>query len=661
MTRRRARDLLGHAVAGAAGPILIRALARTLRVRRAGEDHVARARSEGGVLFALWHGRMTPFIAAHRDRGIVGLVSEHRDGEYIARMLTRLGFGVVRGSTTRGGTRALFDMAQRAREGRDLAITPDGPHGPSREVRPGVLALARRAGVVVVPVGVAAGGIRLPTWDRFLVPTPFARAAVVYAEPVRPAGADGADLETESRDLARRIQEATARAEAMVAQPGVAVAAYRLATGAAEVLAAPLLALRARGRDTTWRSRLGRIDGAPRGAVWMHAASVGETLGVEPFAAALRRAIPETPVVLSTMTPTGLAVAGTAMPEFGARFLVPFDFPGAMRRTFDALSPRALILMETELWPNMIAEAHARGIPVAILNARLSTRAWPRYRAARALFAGLLGRVSWIAAQSEADRARFVQLGAPSERVETIGSTKGDARGDAADRDATRRRLGLAARDRVLVFGSARTAEDPIFLDVSARLLARFDDLRILYAPRHVERAPAVRDAMRARLAPLAVPGEAASLAADPNRLPPENGECALLSAWRSAPAAYRFLVVDTIGELRALYSAADVAVVGGSWSGHGGHNPLEPASAGVPVVMGPDRDNVASVFDRLRAAGGAEQAITADDLVQSAARLLSDPAERRRRGDALRDAAGEGAGVADRLVHRLRAHAVLP
>jgi len=691
VSRRRLRDAVGYHLAGLVGPPLVRALGATYRVIVVGPERPENSSSEGSVLLALWHGRLLPIVVTHRGRGVVALVSEHRDGEYIGRVLERVGFRVARGSTTRGGARALFEMAAHARQGRDLAITPDGPRGPRLEVRAGVLAIAQRAGVAIVPTGAGASSAWvLPTWDRFLIPRPWCRVAVVYGEPIRVPPDGGADLETLRALLAERIEDATRRADEIAAgagadeiapgrsgRDGTAVAgsawsrpgipaslsaretvgaplpgagparanrgapvlvAYRALTDLLYALAWPFLRILERLRPDLWATRLGRVNGLPRGATWVHAASVGEIAGARPLLAAIADSPGGAPVVVSTMTVAGRRVAGTGGPAVAGAFLAPFDFRRAVGRALDALAPRALVLLETELWPNLLVEAARRRIPIVIANGRISDRTAGRYGLLRPLFAPALATVSWIGAQTERDRERFVALGAPPASVEVVGSSKEDARGaETAGRDERRRGLGLGGDDVLLVFGSARSAEDDVFLPVAKRLLDAHPALHVLYAPRHVERVGAL-------LARMAEGG----IAARP------------LTAWRRARGPERAIVLDTIGELAALYGAADVAVVGGSFSRHGGHNPLEPARWGVPVVMGPSRENVREAWEWLAASGGAEAAADGEALGRALARLVGSAAERARRGVALRAAVEGRSSVTRRIVAALVERGVL-
>ncbi|MCG6955395.1 MAG: lysophospholipid acyltransferase family protein [Gemmatimonadetes bacterium] len=203
-------------VAGVLGMGFIGALFATIRVRRSGADHYERFRREGKpVVFVVWHGQMLPLVHAHRNEGIVVLVSEHADGEYITRVLHRHGFGTARGSSTRGATRGLKGLIREARAGRDLALTPDGPKGPAREFKPGALAVAQVTGLPVIPLAVGASSAwRLTSWDGFLVPRPFSRVHVAYGEPLwvpREAGRD--ELDGMAIDVGRELDRLTALVE----------------------------------------------------------------------------------------------------------------------------------------------------------------------------------------------------------------------------------------------------------------------------------------------------------------------------------------------------------------------------------------------------------------------------------------------------------------
>jgi lysophospholipid acyltransferase (LPLAT)-like uncharacterized protein len=198
------------------GPLLIRLLGVTLRVERSGVGNIAKARSlSSKVIFAVWHGSLFLLTYVHRNEGIDVLVSTHQDGEYIARVITGLGFGTVRGSSTRGGARAVFKLTGEAAGKHDIGITPDGPRGPREHCRPGVIYLAKRNRMPVVPIGVShKPSLVLSSWDRFMIPLPFARCMIVYGEPVvYDAAMSQESIEAAARDLEKRIAAAVEEAD----------------------------------------------------------------------------------------------------------------------------------------------------------------------------------------------------------------------------------------------------------------------------------------------------------------------------------------------------------------------------------------------------------------------------------------------------------------
>lgn len=209
--------------AGVLGRGVLGSLFATVRCRREGERHYTRLRAQGTpVIFVFWHGRLLPLAHYHRNQGVVVLVSEHADGEYITRIIRHYGFGTARGSSTRGGVRGLKALVRQARRGRDLAITPDGPRGPAGEVKLGVLAAARLTGLPIVPV--SAGASRawtLPSWDRFLVPKPFSRIRIAYGPPRRvPRDAGQEELIREAEALQRELDRLTSRVDGRVTTGG---------------------------------------------------------------------------------------------------------------------------------------------------------------------------------------------------------------------------------------------------------------------------------------------------------------------------------------------------------------------------------------------------------------------------------------------------------
>lgn len=364
------------------------------------------------------------------------------------------------------------------------------------------------------------------------------------------------------------------------------IALYSALFGAALVLTAPVWVWRmlrqGRYREGL-RERLGVVRPAlaaaaqGRQTIWFHAVSVGETMAAVPLIAALERALPGALLLLSTTTPTGQAVARERL---GADrvFFYPLDAAFAVRPWLRTLGPALLVLMESELWPRMLSECVRAGVPVAVVNARVSDRSLPRYLALRRLWTSLLAKVSLLLAQSATDRDRWLAIGAPPERTGFAGNLKYDV--PLADHTPLVQLLlrSLPPGVPVLVAGSTHPGEDEL-------LLACNEVAHVLVlAPRHPQRAEHV-----------------ALLATAAGRTP------TLLTTWRLAPRALSpadVLIVDTVGELAGLYALATLAFVGGSLVPNGGHNPLEPARFSVPVIVGPHTENFRDIVATMQAAG---------------------------------------------------------
>jgi|GEM_PF-1182422 3-deoxy-D-manno-octulosonic-acid transferase len=310
------------------------------------------------------------------------------------------------------------------------------------------------------------------------------------------------------------------------------------------------------------RARTGRLPAAGRGAIWLHGASAGEMAAALRLIAVLRQHGYRFPAVLTAANRAGVDyVLRVAAPDTFAA-LVPWDVPRWIRRAFDLWQPAALFLIETELWPRLVFEAHRRGRPVLALSARIYPGDMPRYRAIRSLIAPTIRRLSRILAQNETERARFITLGADAQRCVAAGNLKAlpeiAQNGASVLRDA----LGLAPAQPLVVFGSVHNAELPLVFDAIAAV--RTQQVRFVVAPRHRRDASVALRQASAR-------GLAAVLR---SRLPPGQG-------WRGV------LVLDTMGELRNFYAIATLAVIGGGFGKFGGHNPFEALHSGVPVLFG--------------------------------------------------------------------------
>lgn len=401
---------------------------------------------------------------------------------------------------------------------------------------------------------------------------------------------------------------------------------------------APYFALRMVGSERYRAGLAERLSRLPSGLrrvgarrpIWIHAVSVGETRSIEPLVEELHRARPDVPIVISTVTRTGQGLA-RRIPHVAATFYLPLELAWIVRRVFRIVRPRLLVLVDTELWPAVLDRAYREAVPVALLNARVSDRSWPRYRRLRGFFAPLIAGLTRILAQSQEDAARLLALGADAARLEVLGSTKYDAvpARDPRLRARWREQLGLSAEQFLIVAGSTFPGEESLILSAARNLPGH---VRLVLAPRHPERAGEVA-------------GEIERAGARPCRLSRRQGE-----AW---PAG-EVVVVDTLGQLRELYAAADLAIVGKSLLEHGGQNPIEPAGQGVAIVTGPFMENFRETMELLRDAGGVVQLDGEAELAATLARLCASREECLRLGENALAAIETRRGVSRRAARQL-------
>ncbi|RMG56175.1 MAG: 3-deoxy-D-manno-octulosonic acid transferase [Gammaproteobacteria bacterium] len=400
------------------------------------------------------------------------------------------------------------------------------------------------------------------------------------------------------------------------------------------LLPAALLRLWLRGRRNPayrlrWAERLGQVPplpDAPR--IWLHAVSVGETIAAAPLLRRLQGELPGYQWLVSTTTPTGSEQVLRLFGNEVAHHYLPWDLPEAVARFLDRTRPALLLVMETEIWPNLFAACRRRDIPVCIVNARLSERSLRGYRRIRPLVAEALSSVR-VLAQSEADAGRFRSLGAPDVRV--TGNLKFDLE-IPATATATGEALRLALGHRpVWVAGSTHEGEDAQVLEAHQRLLEDFPDALLILVPRHPERFDDVARQIEAR--GLAFRRRSSGAL-------PGGGDSVYLG--------------DTLGELLAFYAAADVAFVGGSLVPHGGHNPLEPAALGVPVITGPHWHNFAAIYPALLEQGAAFEVGGAEALAAALQHCLGDPVARDRAGEAGRQFVETNRGALQRTLEAL-------
>ena len=388
---------------------------------------------------------------------------------------------------------------------------------------------------------------------------------------------------------------------------GMLAKAYAIATTlAAPVVATGLLAFR-RGR-VRFRERLGGWGSIPGAPWWFHGASVGEVQGLSPVLRLLKQEKPAEQVLLTCTSPTGLE-RGNSLADFTR--LMPIDAPFLVRRALRAVTPKHFVIAETELWPELMRQALEQKVPISIVNGRISdyTERW--YSRFGALFWPIVSQCSLICVPDEQQRERFVALGAPPERVHVTGHTKYDVAPRFSAQDARERCRaslfgGLSASSRILVLGSVRPDEEPWWLDACAEAWSAGHDLRLVVVPRHQEKFSLFASRLKARSIEFVRWSE----------LGP--GE----------PARGRVILVDAMGELEGCYAAADLAFVGATLVDVGGHNPLEPAMYGVPVVVGPHIAVIRGIVEELRSWRGVIEVSSAQEISGVVRRMFSGSGE---------------------------------
>ncbi len=384
-----------------------------------------------------------------------------------------------------------------------------------------------------------------------------------------------------------------------------------------------------------WGERFGFIDATDcRRGLLLHAASIGELNAAAPLLAELRARYPALPVTVTTLTPAGSARVRQACGEAVFHAYLPLDLKGAVRRFLGRLDPRLIIMVETEVWPNLYLEAHARGVPLAIVNARLSSASMRRFRYARGLVRDIMRQVAWIGAQSGEHKRRFVACGADPGRTQVCGNLKFDLQlpqGLAQQAAAVRRRWG--PERPVLVAGSTHAEDERLVIPAFAGMLRDVPRALLVLAPRRPERF--ARAARNARAAGLEV-----AVHSETGDAIQESTQC---------------LLVDQMGLLPAFYACADLVFIGGSVGKQGGHNPLEAAALGKALLLGPNMENAAEIAQQLLACGGALVVRSQRSFAAQAAPLLLDGDQRARLGQAARRMVDDNRGALSATLSALK------
>jgi 3-deoxy-D-manno-octulosonic-acid transferase len=366
-------------------------------------------------------------------------------------------------------------------------------------------------------------------------------------------------------------------------------------------------------------------------SIWIHAVSVGEVLTARPLISDLKRRYPHLRMFLSTTTMAGQQLARRSVQDVDAVFYFPFDLGVVVRRTLDLVRPKLFIMMETEIWPNLLRECRKRGVKTAVVNGRLSPRSFPRYRMVRGFMRRVLDHVDRFLVQSEESARRFIDLGADPARVVVTGSLKFDSLdlSQARARDRVLRYFRVPAARPVIVAGSTMKGEETAVLRAFRRVRSAAPNTLLVLAPRNPERFGEVEQLVRSEGWKTA---KRTDLAID------------------SEPRV-DVVVLDTIGELATVYQIGTVVFVGGSLVATGGHNVLEPAVFGKPIVFGPHMQNFAEIADAFVSNGAGVQLAGEQQLDEAFLSLMSDPVRRARLGAAARALVEANRGAKEKSV----------
>jgi len=382
--------------------------------------------------------------------------------------------------------------------------------------------------------------------------------------------------------------------------------------------------------DGEFRERLGEVDSLEAERVyWVHCASVGELSAVSGLLSEIEKKEPRSRIVITVMTTTGKERAAKLFPKVSC-YLAPLDSPPFVRAALKRIKPSVLFIVETELWPNLITMTSESGAEVVVVNGRLTAKSLRRYLPFRPLFVNVLRRVRWLFVQTEADRFRFERLGAESSSITVTGTMKSDLSVPLISHHSIREEFSLPREKKILVAGSIRPEEEKDVLMALATVGKRDSSTYFVVAPRHVQRTQNI-----------------SSLAEDV-------GMKVRLRSDGDHYSGEDLLLLDTMGELTRVYGAADVSFVGGSLKPYGGHNLLEPAMWGVPVLFGRFTDNCREEAEELLERGGGMRVSAPEDLASKIGLLLGDDVLRDEMGTNAREVVSRRLGVSCQIYANL-------
>ncbi|MGL4396346.1 MAG: glycosyltransferase N-terminal domain-containing protein [Hyphomicrobium sp.] len=610
---------------------LIKLVAKTSQTVYDPPDLLANLRHTHPCIVACWHGQFMMLALLHPgDVKVSAMVARHGDAELIGEALKKLNTDLIRGAGAggrkkdRGGASALRAAMRALHDNASIVMTADVPPGPARRAGEGIITLARMSGVPIVPVAAASSRFTsFDTWSRMTINLPYSKLVFVGRPPIHvPNDADAetlaalrAKLETElntamthayrlaGADISRATPK-SALAAANPPKPGLRLKVYSAGLTALKPAAPLLLSFRER-RGKEDPARRGERFGAasrerPKGQlVWVHAASVGETIAALPLINELIAARPELGILVTTGTTTSAELAARRLPPGVIHQFIPLDSVSYVRAFFDHWQPDLAVITESEIWPNLILEADRRKIPLALINARMSPRSMKRWRRFARLARPLFSRFAIVLAQNDKVARTITYLGAPN--VVISGNLKIDAPPPPVD-SAQRALLEAAIGSRKHILAASTHAGEELMVARAHRQLAEtWPKLLTIIVPRHPDRAGALQTELAAE------------------------GFIVELRSVTGVPSpACQIFICDTIGELGTLYALSPVAFIGGSLVAHGGQNPIEAVRHGAAVITGPHVHNFRDSYDALFRRKGAREVTDAASLAEAFKDLLS-------------------------------------
>ena len=588
-------------------------------------------RRHNPFILGVWHGQflLIPTIRPD-DISATIVVGGHKDAQLAAEIVSNFGVTPIRGSGAggrrvardRGGAKVLREAIKALKNGDCIVSTVDVPPGPAQRAGPGIITMARLSGRPIVPAAIATKrALTFQSWSRLTINLPFSKGALVAGNPISiPRDASEEELEAYRRQLESAMDEVTKRAYALVGrnpkkilplwqrslEPGLALKTYQWATTYAQPLAPFILDYRQKRGKELFVKRNERLGIAthprPEGPLWwFHAASVGETNAVLPLINSLLEQCPNLNIMLTTGTVTSTKLAEQRLPKRAIHQAIPLDNKSFMARFLAHWRPDLAALVESEIWPNLILETERAGIPLVLLNGRMSKRSFKRWFKKPAMARPLFGRFDQVLAQSATDANHFIALGA--EKVINTGNLKADAPPLTFDEEELKKLKEAIGHRPLFLAASTHKGEEEEVMKCHNIIAEEYKDLLTIIIPRHPERALDISQSLST---------------------PDLNIQFRSNNPYPKSDT--NIYIANTIGEMGLFYALSDIAFIGGSLIPHGGQNPIEAVRFGTIVLSGPHVRNFAPFYNEFHIRGCAMQIKNGAEMAEKVLEYLKTP-----------------------------------